>query len=193
VDAAAWWKDRDGRSRLTLLEWKYTEKEFGPCGGYRSKRNRQKEWCRTLDVASIQPEKDCYLALGDTPLNRRRYWGHMEEAGIRFTEFAGKGCPFRGPFDLLMRLQLLARWLASNTENDVDVAVACFEGNTELTRPPRYLRCLNRHLPSAWQALLAEPNRFRVVTVEELMAHCDSLPDVARSPWRAYLRERYGV
>jgi len=193
ADAAIWWEDSHSRPRLTLLEWKYTEKEFGPCGGYRSKGNRQKEWCRTMDVTLIQPEKDCYLALGDTPLKRRRYWEHMQEAGIRFQDFVGTGCPFRSPLDQLMRLQLLAHWLACNTENDVNVAVACFEGNTKLLRCPPYLRGLDPYLPSAWQSLLTEPNRFMVAFVENLMAHCDSLPEAAQSPWRAYLRERYGV
>jgi len=193
VDAAIWWEDRDRRPRLTLLEWKYTEKECGPCGGYTSDGNRQKARCVTLDTRSIEPSTDCYLALGETPRNRRRYWEHMEAAGIRFREFVGKGCLFRGPLCQLMRLQLLACWLGSNTQSHVEVAVACFKGNTDLMRSPRYLKYLDPYLPSAWQSLLAEPNRFRVVLVEGLMAHCNSLPDVARSPWRAYLRERYGV
>jgi len=193
VDAATWWSHRTQGPRLTLVEWKYTERGLGSCGGYHSRGNRQRELCRTLDVRSMEPEKDCYLALGDTWRNRRRYWEHMEEAGIRFRKFGGKGCPFRGPLYQLMRLQLLACWLATNTENKVEVVVACFKGNTYLTRSPRYLRHLDPHLASAWRALLAEPNRFRLVSVEDLMVHCDSLPDVARSPWRTYLRERYGV
>jgi len=193
VDAAIWWEDRDGRPRLTLLEWKYTEKEFGPCGGYRSDGNRQKSRCRTVDASSIETARDCYLALGDTHRNRRRYWEHLHDAGIRFQDFEGTGCPFRGPLDQLMRLQLLASWLGSNTKNDIEVAVACFKENGDLMRSPGYLKYLDPYLPSAWQSLLADPNRFRVVFVEDLMAHCNSLPDVARSPWRTYLRERYGV
>jgi len=193
VDAAIWWKGRDRRPRLTLFEWKYTEKEFGSCGGYGSDGNRQKARCRTLDTRSIEPTRDCYLALGDTQHNRRRYWKHMEASGIRFREFTGKGCPFRGPLYQLVRLQLLASWLASHTQNDVEVAVACFKGNSDLMRPPRYLRHLDAYLPSAWQSLLAEPNRFGVVFVDNLMAYCDSLPDVAGSSQRMYLRERYGL
>jgi len=193
ADAVIWWESRDGRPKVTLLEWKYTEKEFGSCGGYGSDGNRQKARCRTLDTRLIESTRDCSLALGDTQHNRRRYWEHMQEAGVRFQEFVLKGCLFLGPLYQLMRLQLLASWLASHAQNDVEVAVACFKGNSDLMRPPRYLRHLDAYLPSAWQSLLAEPNRFRVVFVDDLMAHCDSLPDVARSPWRTYLRDRYGV
>jgi len=41
--------------------------------------------------------------------------------------------------------------------------------------------------------LLHEPDRFQVLYVEDLMARCDYLAGVATSPWREYLRERYGV
>lgn len=193
ADAVTWWENRDGRPKVTLLEWKYTETEFGSCGGFHSGGNPQKARCLTLDARSIEPTTDCYLALGETSRNRRRYWEHMEASGIRFREFTGKGCPFRGPLYQLMRLQLLASWFASNTQNDVEVAVACFKENSDLTRSPQYLKYLDPRLPSAWQSLLSEPNRFRVVLVDNLMARCDSLPDVAESPWRMYLRERYGV
>lgn len=193
ADAVIWWESRDGRPKVTLLEWKYTEKEFGSCGGYHSDGNHQKARCLILDARSIEPTTDCYLALGKTPRNRRRYWEHMEVSGIRFRAFLGVGCPFRGPLYQLMRLQLLASWLGSNTQSHVEVALACFKGNTDLMRSPRYLRYLDPYLPSVWQCLLAEPNRFRVVFVEDLMAYCDSLPDVAGSSQRMYLRERYGL
>jgi hypothetical protein len=193
ADAVIWWENRDGKPKRTVLEWKYTEKEFGSCGGFHSDGNRQKARCLTLDARSIEPARDCYLALGETPRNRRRYWEHMEKAGIRFREFTGKGCPFRGPLYQLMRLQLLAAWLATNTQNNAEVAVACFQGNRLPMISPPYLSYLDRYLPSAWQCLLAEPNRFRVMFVEDLMAYCDSLPGVARLPWRTYLMERYGI
>jgi len=117
----------------------------------------------------------------------------MEHAGICFQEFDGKGCLFRGPLNQLMRLQLLAHWLETNTDNAVDIAVACFKGNEELVRSPSYLKHLGTDLPSVWRSLLTAPERFHVLHVEDLMAHCDYLSDVARSPWREYLKERYGV
>ena len=60
-------------------------------------------------------------------------------------------------------------------------------------RSPKYLKHLDPYLPSAWRAFLAEPERFQVFYVEDLLAHCDYLSTVATSPWREYLRQRYGV
>lgn len=117
----------------------------------------------------------------------------MKAAGIRYRDFDGEGCPFRGPLYQLMRLHLLAHWLETNTQNAVDVAVGCFKGNTALMCCPRYLKHLVHTVPEAWRSLLAEPERFRVLFADDLMAHCDSLPDVADSEWRTYLKARYGV
>ena len=193
VDAAIWWADRHRKPRLTLVEWKYTEKGFGNCGGYVSKGNKSRDRCRTVDMSSASPKRVCYLVQGDRPTTHRHYWDHMEDAGIRPQVFAEPGCPFRGPLYQLLRQQLLAHWLETNTDNTVHVAVACFKDNEDLMRSPRYLKHLDPCLPSAWRAFLAEPERYQVLHVEDLMAHCDYLSGVATSPWREYLRERYGV
>jgi hypothetical protein len=193
ADAAIWWEDQDGRLRVTLLEWKYTERGFGSCGGYHAADKVQKDRCKTVDVRSIEPRDDCYLATGKAPQTKRGYWEHMEEAGIRFRDSDGDGCPLRGPLYQLMRLTLVAYWLGTHPANGVEVAVACFKDNTELMRSPTYLKHLSPDLPTAWRSLLDQPDGFRVLYVEDLMAHCDSLPDVRQSPWRGYLSQRYGV
>lgn len=193
VDAAIWWADTNRRPRLTLLEWKYTEKSFGSCAGRRSPGNLDKPRCRTLDSRSIDPRRDCYLAQWDRPTNKRHYWQHTDGAGIRYEVFEKPGCPFRGPLYQLLRLRLLAHWLDTNTDNAVAVAVACFKDNTELVRSPRYLKHIDPDLHVAWKSFLAEPGRFQVLYVDDLMAYCDHLSDVARLEWRRYLRERYGV
>jgi hypothetical protein len=193
VDAAIWWADAQKKPRLTLVEWKYTEKGFGKCGGYKSAGNADPKHCRTLDVPSITPRTDCYLQQRTRRTNRRNYWDHMKEAGIHPQVFEKAGCPFRGPLYQLLRQQLLAYWLDTHTDNTVDVAVACFQDNQDLMRSPRYLKHLDPHLPTAWRAFLDEPERYQVLHVEELLAHCDHLSGVATSPWREYLRERYGV
>ena len=193
VDAAIWYADAKKKPRLSLVEWKYTETSFGNCGGYVSDGNADPKHCRTLDVSSIKPRTDCYLQQGNHPTNRRRYWDHMEAAGIDYHVFEKPGCPFRGPLYQVLRQQLLAHWLETSTDNTVDVAVACFKGNEDLLRSPSYLRHVHPDLPSAWRAFLAEPERFQVLHVEDLMAQCDYLSSVATSPWREYLRERYKV
>lgn len=193
VDAAIWWADIHRKPRLTLVEWKYTEKGFGSCGGYLSSGNKDRSRCTSLDVRSIRPRTDCYLMQGDKSTVQRHYWDHMDDAGIDYRVFEEPGCPFRGPLYQLLRQQLLAHWLDTKTDNTVDVAVAYLEGNEDLMRSPGYLKHLGADLPSAWRAFLAEPERFQVLHIEDLMAHCDYLSSVATSPWREYLRERYKV
>jgi len=193
VDAAIWWADARRRPRLTLLGWKYTETSFGNCGGYTSPGNKDKELCRKLNVHSMTPRNDCYLHRGDRPTNKRRYWEHMEPAGIGAQVVEKAGCPFRGPLYQLMRQELLAHWLRENTDYTVDVAVACFRDNQDLMKSPKYLKHLDPHLPTAWRAFLDEPERYQALHVEDLMAHCDHLSSVATSPWREYLRQRYGI
>ena len=193
ADAAIWWTASDGAPRLTLVEWKYTEKDFGPCGGYKLGPRYQRDVCNSLDVRWVEPARDCYVSNNKDPRTSRHYWQRMKDARIHPEVFKKEGCPFRGPLYQLLRLQLLAHWLETNTEDTVDVAVACFKGNQDLMRSRTYLKHLDRYLPSAWRVFLAEPERFQVLYVEDLMAHCDYLSNVATSPWREYLRERYGV
>ena len=101
IDAAIWWKDRNGNKNVTLVEWKYTEKSFGSCGGYESGGNKNKNWCKEFDLSLRNKENKCYLAYSN---NHRKYWEHLKEAGINIDKLADiKGCPFKGPFCQLMR------------------------------------------------------------------------------------------
>jgi hypothetical protein len=69
IDAAVWWTDGD-RRLLTFIEWKYTERNYGTCGGYASRGNKQKHLCENLDVLGGALSSACYLAHGR---NTRRY------------------------------------------------------------------------------------------------------------------------
>jgi hypothetical protein len=193
ADAAISWTASDGTSRLTLVEWKYTETKFGGCGGYKPGPRYQRAKCDTLEVSPVQPSQDCYVSNNKDPRTSRQYWQHLEDAGVSPKVFRNNGCPFRGPLYQLLRLQLLAHWLDANTADTVDVAVAYFKSNMKLMKSPGYLKHVHPDLALAWPAFLAEPERFRVLYIEDLMAHCDYLSGVAKSPWREYLRERYGV
>lgn len=190
IDVAVWWKDSDSRSRLTFIEWKYTEREFGACGGYLSKGNKERARCRQLKVQSIQPERDCYVATGKDDRTSRHYWNHLAEAGIALERFGNRsGCPFVGPFYQLMRQYLLATHCRDTfTEApDVDIVVICFRGNHDLLRVPRYLSHLGGDVVSAWNSMLTATAPLRMVLVEDLLANA------ASDDWRHYIRERYNV
>jgi len=192
ADAAIWWTDGEGRSRLTLIEWKYTERQFGACGGFASRGNKQKEKCRQWARDTFSPRRDCYLARGDTSRNRRHYWTHLADAGITLDAYSGQPCPFSGPFYQLVRLHLLAAYLAQErVASRVDVAAIHFGRNDSLETPPRELRHLGADMQSAWRRLLLRPDDFRVCHAEDLAAAIlESSLDTELSD---YLKERYGV
>jgi len=190
VDAAIWWRDEEGRRTLTLVEWKYTEAEFGSCGGYHSRNNRQRGRCRGLNVHTVEPERECYLATGTDNRTSRRYWEHLAKAGIALEKYEDRcPCPFIGPFQQLMRQYLLAAYCRVNMTElyEVDLVVMGFRGNHDLLRVPQYLSHLGKDVISAWNCVLTTAPPLRVVFAEDMLA---SAPN---DEWRRYVRERYSV
>lgn len=182
ADGAFWWRDTHGR-RLTLVEWKYTERGFGTCGGFASRGNVDKQGCHQWPGGTTPK---CYLKSGDSERTQRHYWEHLTDAGITLAAHQGRACPFRGPFYQLLRLHLLAAFLRQQGEAErVDVAVIHFDGNPSLreSRDGDVIR--------AWQGLLTDPDHIRACTTEELagaLRGSGALPSLAE-----YLGERYGV
>ena len=195
IDAAFEWLDRDGRRRLTLVEWKYTEAAFGDCGGFKSEANGQRERCRNMRVPAVEPGVDCYLEVKNGPTTTRRFWEHLADAGVNLTALAAaRGCPFRGPLNQLMRQTLLAGYLRTQGVADwVDVAVVSFQHNRTLLKVPREMRALpGDDILGVWNSALIGVPALRGVTVEQLMQAVDRAGG-ADPVWRAYLRERYGI
>jgi hypothetical protein len=190
IDAAVWWRGPGNKTRLTLVEWKYTEPSFGKCGGDRSAGKDQQPRCDTLKVQDIRPKLDCYVASGEDAQTSRHYWEHLVEAGISVERFGDHlGCPFRGPFYQLMRQYLLAAYCRANLSgvDNVDVIVIGFRNNRDLLRVPRHLAHLGQDVESAWNNMLTTAPPLRHVFVETMLAGAPS------DDWREYIRERYGV
>lgn len=198
IDAAVWWMDDDHNRRITLIEWKYTERGFGSCGGYESDSNKMKNQCRTLNAADSHSASRCYLTTGGSQ-TKRRYWEHLKEAGIDTKKFAAiQGCPFRGPFYQILRQFLLAAYVCKELDNIdmVDVAAVGFAGNRSLFRCPSYLKPLTKGgkgtILDAWNSVLSGVTPIRNVTVEEIMKEADVVLS-KKDPWRVYLTKRYGI
>lgn len=195
VDAAIWWKDRSYGNRLTLIEWKYTENSFGDCGGYRSKGNQSKGKCLGIEVARIQPKEDCFVSTGNNNRTSRRYWDLLEEAGIFVSRFTEKGCPFRGPWNQLLRLFLLRDYCQQSMKNldVVEVVAIGFEDNWQhLLKMPPYMKGRGNNVVQAWNELLEEVPPLRKVSVEHLVSSTGKLSPEHRK-WREYIESRYGV
>ncbi len=207
IDAAIFWTDIHGATHTSLLEWKYTERNFGTCSAYQKASPQVKARCRALDLTG-NPASDCILT-GSSRNCGRRYWEHMSAAGISLAKFAEhrarsgaglaavEGCPFRGPFYQLMRQFLVAQYLRDhNAADHVDVIALEFEGNTALRAVPPDLRPLCSHagdtVVDAWNAILDGVPPLRRITAEQLMAGYDAVPRIAPD-WRNYILDRYGV
>jgi len=198
IDAAIFWTGKSKRRCITLAEWKYTEHNFGACGAFGSASKDDKAKCRSVDVAKDRdPARSCLLTTGGDR-RARRYWEHMEAAGISLPAFADvQGCPFQGPFYQLMRQFLLAAYLRQMDEADeVEVVSIGFSRNPELHTVPPQLRSLvdreEKSIVSAWNAVLKNAPPMRHWTVEQLMARVNKIERIDLG-WRNYLRERYDV
>ena len=195
VDAAIWWESIEGSSRLTLVEWKYTESELGSCGGYKSPGNQQKDKCANLVVENIRPRMDCYVATGNNDRTSRRYWDHLGESGISLSAFPDEGCPFRGPFNQLLRLYLVRDYCQQTMpDTDVDVVVMGFKGNRPyLLKSPNYLHGLGDNVVNAWnRSLTSHAPPLRWLPVEDWLPELGTLTGEGVE-WRRYINERYCV
>ena len=195
VDAAIWWESTRGTRQLTLVEWKYTESELGSCGGYKSPGNRQKDKCDNLVVENIRPMMDCYVATGKSDRTSRHYWGLLEGSGISVSDFTSEGCPFRGPFNQLLRLYLLRQYCEQNLSglDKVDVVIMGFKENeSHILKAPNYLHVLGDNLVDSWNALLTHAPPLRWLSVEDWLPELGTLTGEGEK-WREYINERYCV
>jgi len=115
IDTAVFWTDVQKKSHYTLIEWKYTERNFGGCSAFTDTDETKKKVCTSLIVADdASPEKSCMLTQGGDRRSRR-YWEHLEESGVSLKAFEKvQGCPFQGAFYQLMRQHLVAHYLRKN-------------------------------------------------------------------------------
>ena len=196
IDAAVFWKDQGGRSNISLVEWKYTEKNFGTCSMYSSKEHRIV--CDQIDLSSGKdPALLCPLSV-EREGNSRRYWEHLKISGISRDKLKViSGCPFRTPFYQIMRQCEVAAYLRKNHVADiVEVMLISFSGNTELLEVPTELQPLvsseNDNIISIWNNVLSDVSPVRHVTVEQIMQQVD-LESTYDQGWREYLKDRYGI
>ena len=192
IDAAIWWEDSGSIWRLTFVEFKYTERQVRGCGRYTSSGNPDRQICRTLDVLTGNPEERCYEASHSSSRTTRRYWEHLEEAGIKLDRLGkATGCPFRKPFNQVMRQFLLTAYhrKAEFGPDQVDVTVLDFDGNDSLARVPKELSTLGPDIVSAWNDALGEVPHLRKINVSQL---AEEIPR-ANLDSKNYLSLRYGI
>ena len=198
IDAAIFWMDQRDRTHATLVEWKYTERNFGVCSAFSTASAADKANCLNLNYATdADPAQSCLLCQGK-PQRSRRYWAYSAAAGLQREAFAPLGgCPFQGPLYQLWRQFLLAAYLRlQHIVDEAEVLSCSFTENAALTTVPPQLKPLmtsaDNTIVDVWNEVIAGVPLLRHLTVEQLMAAIDIVPSIDAG-WRAYIHERYGV
>jgi hypothetical protein len=197
IDAAIFWKNDEQERHATLIEWKYTEHNFGVCSAFSNGNKAEQALCRSIDVAQeTKPANQCLLTSGKRHRSRR-YWEHFKKAGISLRQFSEvQGCPFQGPLYQLMRQFLLGTFITkSKIVDEFEVISMDFAGNESLHRIPKHLHPIvhqtTNNVIDLWNTSLVD-NKMLHITVEELMRHVDNV-GMIDAAWRQYIKERYGV
>ncbi len=194
ADVALEWFDASNSRGLLLLEFKFTEPEFGRCGGATSKGNRDRSRCRQASKIVQAPEKMCYLVKP----KRRPYWEIAlgPDSPLRINLLAEESyCPFRYDFYQLMRNQFLAHRIESDPHSGYERAlfgVVYHAENDHLLRMGRPFGG-ERNPMKAWAGLLREPDRFISFTIQDLLAWMDTRLPSHLEEWRGFLSEKYGL
>lgn len=198
IDAAVFYVDTKGKKCCTLIEWKYTEANFGECSAYKKATKENKGLCDNLNAASpIKANETCLLATKADDYHSRKYWSLLRHAGVNTSAFGCmQGCPFRGAFYQVMRQHLIAHRLRKANVDYVDVVSISFAQNNALHEIDDFLEPLRsgKHgdVIDIWNSVLTDVPPMRHFNIETLMERLGGIQGVDSS-WRAYLKERYGV
>lgn len=194
ADLALEWFDAGNSQGLLLLEFKFTEVEFGRCGGATSRGNKERSRCRQPSEIVQAPEKMCYLV----DPKQRPYWQIAlgQDSPLRIELLATEPyCPFRYDFYQLMRNQFLAHLIEADPHSGFQQAlfgVAYHAENEQLQRMGRPFGGEGNPL-KAWAGLLREPVSFVTFTVQDLLSWIDARLPSHLEEWRAFLSAKYGL
>jgi len=190
-DLAITWLDEAKRKNLLLLEFKFTEPDFGQCS---KQGNPKPERCFSSKKIMASPQTECYRVED----KKRRYWEYVLSSESPFLKerlIADSYCPFRYDFYQLMRNQLLAHCIQSDPEagfHRVEFGVIYHTDNDDLLRMSHPFGG-ERNPLKTWHTLLKNPETFHIFTVQEFLGTIEaSLSDDLKG-WRTYLKQRYSI
>ncbi|MGH8678989.1 MAG: PGN_0703 family putative restriction endonuclease [Burkholderiales bacterium] len=172
VDAAVRLRTPSGSVEFALIEWKYTELYSAPDPFDSSNGERM----RRYEKIAFHP---------DGPLRA--------DCGMNLVEF------FAEPIYQLLRQQMLAMQMEKFQELEakrVRTVLIAPSGNVALTKLRiNALRQFGTDVPSAWRALLYDPNRFKVCPTEVLFRYAQAAIRESHrlEAWESYFGERYSL
>lgn len=188
ADVAVIWRDSKGSKNLLLLEFKFTEGDFGACSRY---PNMDSKRCYSSREIIRSPHTQCYRAQVG-----RLYWHFIlaDDSPFRQELLTSEVyCPFRYDFYQLMRNQLLAHCIQRDPEEHykkVEFGVMYHTDNERLTNMSRPFNKEKDPL-KAWHKLLISPDSFHVFTIQGFLESVGSNLPSDLVDWRKYLEEKY--
>jgi hypothetical protein len=95
TDIAIFCRDTEGKKYIFLIEVKFTEAGFTPCGGYKSRGNRSTDICE--DGQQLFEDKNkCYLQMRTRGKSARRYFNYFIDLRSAFPGISKQSaCPFQ--------------------------------------------------------------------------------------------------
>jgi hypothetical protein len=165
---------------LWLIEHKLTEKEFTPCGGFRSKGRQARHDCSRRFADILADKHLCYYH----DVRRFNYWTITETNQAIFANHDQHAhCPFQGGLNQLWRNQLLALSIEQDTRQPykrASFSVVKHPGNTSLDKSL-----------AAYRNLIADHPKFSVFTSADVIAAAATLDDAGLNKWIAWYRALY--
>lgn len=192
ADVAITWEDTKGKSSLLLIEFKFTEPNFGECS---KSANPDQERCNHGELVISSPQTECYRSEVSRP-----YWDMIlspQGPFIREALSKTKYCPFRYDFYQLMRNQLLAKCVAEDEDSGFHITefAVCYDDRNKTLLNLSHPIDGDSNPLIIWKSFLKNPSSFKYFTIQQLMEHIDhtdNLPSEMKQ-WRAYLNKRYGL
>ncbi len=190
ADLSITWVDMAKRRNLLLLSFKFAEANLGECS---PAGNPNPKRCYVSSKVVGSPRSQCYRVQ-----QGRRYWDVINSASgplWKDSLVIEKYCPFRYDFFHLMRGQLLAHCIQSDSKSGYDRAefgILYHASNSELLQMALSFDD-ERNPFKVWPTLLHKPETFHAFTLQDFFATLERSLPLDLTGWRQYLNQRYGL
>lgn len=192
ADVVITWEDTKGKNNLLLVEFKFTESNFGECS---KRENPDRDRCNYGELVISSTQTECYRSEVGRP-----YWDMiLVPQGPFIREMLNKTqyCPFRYDFYQLMRNQLLAKCIAEDKGSGFHIAefAVCYDVRNKNLLNLSHPVGGNSNPFTSWESFLKNPSSFKHFTIQQFLEHIDHIDNLPSEleQWRAYLNKRYGL
>jgi len=192
TDVSIEWEDTVGKRNLLLIEFKFTEPNFGECS---KSGNPDQQRCNHAELIISSHKTQCYRSE-----KQRTYWDTiLSPQGPLIVEMLNKTqyCPFRYDFYQLMRNQLLAHHITEDKGSGFHFAefAVCYDERNKTLLHLSHPVAGDTNPFTSWKSFLKNPSSFKHFTIQQLLEYIentDNLPSELEQ-WRVYLNKRYGL